>query len=522
MRKPDVHERRWWILVVLILALFGVSLDNTILTIAVPTIARELSASAAQLQWTVDAYILVFAGLLLVAGALSDRYGRRLLLVSGLALFGIGSALAPFVTTADQLIALRAFMGLGAAMTMPSTLSIIAEVFDGDERPRAIAAWSAVSGLGIVVGPIAGGWLLEHFPWASVFVVNVPFVVVGIVATLLVVPESRAPRKVPLDPVGAVLSIGTLVTLVYAIIEVPARGWDDASVVAGFAVAAILGTAFLAWERRVAHPMLDLALFRNPRFSGASLSVTLAFFSLNGALFFLTQYLQGVRGLGALETGVRFVPIALGFIVAAPFAAKLTERMGARVVTAAGLSIVAVGLGMLAMVGVASTDLHVAGVLFVVAAGISLAITPSTDAIMGALPRDQFGVGSAVNDTTRELGGAMGVAVLGSLFAGSYAGAMTDAVRGLPEGAAGAARDSLAAAAAVAGQLGGEAGVAVLAAAREAFVDAMSQTSIIGVGFAIAGALVALLFLPARATPDETPADRSEARESAVATGAIS
>lgn len=494
------HPRRWAILGVLILALFGVTLDNMILNIALPAIATDLSATAAQLQWMVDAYILVFAGLLLVAGALSDRYGRRLLLVVGLTFFGLGSALAPFVQSSEQLILLRAFMGLGAAMTMPSTLSILAEVFTEDERPKAIAAWSAVSGLGIVAGPIAGGWLLEHFQWTSVFVVNVPFVVIGIAATLAVVPESKAPGRVPLDPIGAVLSVGGLVTLVYGIIEVPARGFGDLLVLGSLGAAAVLLGLFVAWERRVAHPMLDIRLFANPRFSAASLSITLAFFSLSAALFFLTQYLQGVLGLGALETGMRFIPIAIGIILAAPTSAKLTMRFGAGIVTALGLSVTGGGLALLATVGTAPTDLHVGTVLFVIAAGIGLALTPSTDAIMGALPREQFGVGSAVNDTTREIGGAMGVAVLGSVFAGGYGASMADAVRGLPEAAAAAAGNSLAAAGVVAAQLGGEAGAALLAAAQEAFVGSMSFTSLIGVGFAAAGAVVALAFLPARAS----------------------
>jgi EmrB/QacA subfamily drug resistance transporter len=321
MTRVQIHRRRWAILGVLILALFGVTLDNTVLNIALPTLAAELDASAGQLQWMVDAYILLFAGLLLVAGALSDRYGRRLMLVAGLAVFGIGSALAPFVASADQLILLRAFMGLGGALTMPATLSITADVFEADERPKAIAIWSAVSGLGIIAGPLLGGWLLEHFPWSSVFVVNVPFVALGIAATLAVVPESKAGTRVPLDPIGAGLSVVALASLVFGIIEIPAKGWSDAAVLASLAVAVLFFAAFFAWERRVDHPMLDVRLFANPRFSAASLSIALVFFSLMGALFFLTQYLQGVLGLTAFETGLRFIPIALGVIVAAPVSA---------------------------------------------------------------------------------------------------------------------------------------------------------------------------------------------------------
>ncbi len=523
MSRTQVRARRWWILGVLILALFGVSLDNTILNVALPTLAHDLSASASQLQWMVDSYILVFAGLLLVAGALSDRYGRRRALVIGLALFGLGSALAPFVQTADQLIVLRAFMGVGAAFTMPSTLSIIGDVFEADERPKAIAVWSSISGLGIVVGPVLGGWLLEHFAWGSVFLVNVPFVLVGIIAALAVIPESRAPGRVPLDPIGAGLSVAGLVALVYGIIEVPSKGWDDPVILVSLGLAAVLITTFFAWERRVAHPMLDVRLFANPRFSAASLSVTLVFFSLMGALFFLTQYLQGVLGLSAFDTGLRFIPIALGVVLVSPFAAKATVKVGARITTAAGLLTVAGGMGLLATVGIGSSDLHVGAVLFVLAAGIALAMTPATDAIMGALPPEQFGVGSAVNDSVREIGGAFGVAILGSLFAAAYASTMDAAtvVAGLPAEAAAAARDSLGGAAAVATTIGGEAGAGLLATAQAAFVDAMSMTSLIGIGFAVAGALVAIIWLPDRATdaaPAVTPVtDGPDASVAAVA-----
>jgi EmrB/QacA subfamily drug resistance transporter len=519
MSREQIHRRRWAILGVLILALFGVSVDNTILTIALPTIAVDLSATASQLQWMVDAYILVFAGLLLVGGALSDRFGRRLALVVGLALFGLGSAVAPFVTDANQLIALRAFMGLGAALTMPATLSIIADVFPASERPKAIAAWSAVSGLGIIVGPLVGGWLLEHYAWASVFVVNVPFVLVGIATTLAVVPESRAPARLPLDPVGALLSVAGLVALVYGIIEIPTRGWADPVVVAVLAAAAVLGVAFVAWERRQLHPMLDVSLFRDRRFSAASLSVTLTFFSLMGATFFLTLYLQAVLGLSALETGVRFLPIAFGVIVAAPIGAQLTARVGTRITTAAGLAVVALGLGLVATLGVASSDVHVAVVLFVAALGMGLAMTPATDAIMAALPQAKLGVGSAVNDATREIGGALGVAVLGSLAAASYGAAVEPLAGTLPDQAASAVRDSITGASAVAAALGGPAGEAILAVARQSFVDAMASTSVLGAIVALAGAGLALAFLPDRVhRPVETAGDEPEPAVAVVAT----
>ncbi|HET7472175.1 MAG TPA: DHA2 family efflux MFS transporter permease subunit [Candidatus Limnocylindrales bacterium] len=498
MTADTVHARRWWILGVLILSLFAATLDNTILNVALPTLARELHATTSQLQWMVDSYVLVFAGLLLVAGALSDRHGRRLALLGGLAIFGVGSVVSAFVTTADQLILARAFMGLGAALTMPATLSIIANVFDETERPKAIAAWSAVSGLGIVVGPILGGWLVEHFAWNAIFLVNVPVVVLGIAAILAVVPESKAAAAPRLDPVGAILSVGGLVALVYGIIEVPAHGWGDPAIVVSLSAAVVLLGAFLVWERRVAEPMLDIRLFRNPRFSAASLSVTLVFFSLMGVLFFLTQYLQGVLGLTALETGIRFVPLALGIVASAPVSAVLTNRFGAKVSTAFGLLVTAGSLGLLATVNVASGDLLIGSVLAIAGFGVGVAMTPSTDAIMGALPKEQAGVGSAVNDTTREIGGAIGVAILGSVLSAVYSGRMQDVSAALPTEVGAIVRDSIGGALAVAEGVGGAAGAAITVAARAAFVDGMAAASIIGMVVAIGGAVIALVWLPAR------------------------
>ncbi|HEX5014492.1 MAG TPA: MFS transporter [Candidatus Limnocylindrales bacterium] len=512
MSQAQIHARRWWILGVLILSLFTATLDNTVMNVALPTLARELSATTSQLQWMVDAYVLVFAGLLLVAGALSDRYGRRPALLSGLAIFGVGSVASAFVTTADQLILARAFMGIGAALTMPATLSIITNVFPDHERPKAIAVWSAVSAIGIVIGPILGGWLVESFAWSSIFLVNVPVVLVGIAAVLAIVPESKADRTPGLDPVGAALSVGGLVALVYGIIEVPSQGWTDPLIVGALAAAAILLTAFVAWERRVAEPMLDIRLFRNMRFTAASLSVTLVMFSLMGVLFFLTQYMQGVLGLSAFDTGVRFIPLAIGIILSAPLGPLLTRIAGAKVATAAGLVVTAGSLLLLSTVDVSSSDLLIQAVLAIAGFGMGLAMTPATDAIMGALPKAQAGVGSAVNDTTREIGGALGVAVLGSIFSATFANEMSGVAAGLPADVAAVVRDSIGGALAVADQVGGVAGEALVAAARSAFVDGMATASLIGAAVAIGGAIVAAIWLPARATrpSDDEPAGTPE------------
>ena len=490
------HPRRWLILFVLIMALFGVSLDNTVLTIALPTLARDLHASTSELQWMVDAYILVFAGMLLLSGALSDRYGRKRMLLIGLVLFGLGSAITPVVQTSGQLIALRAFMGLGAAFMMPATLSIIGDVFAPAERPTAIAAWASVSALGMVAGPLLGGWLLEHYAWPSVFLVNVPFVLLGIALTVLFIPESRSPGETPLDLVGAALSVVGLTALIYAIIEAPGRGWDDPVILVSFAVAAVAIGGFVAWERRIEHPMLDMGLFRDRRFASACLSVTLVFFALNGALFFLTQYLQGVLGLSAFQTGVRFIPIAIGVMGAALVSAKLTRQIGARLTTTIGLLAVGIGLGLTSQLRADSSDAFLTGIMLVVAAGMGLAMTPSTDMIMSALPAAQFGVGSAVNDTTREIGGALGVAILGSLFAGSYTSSMAVPTARLPEEVARIVTDSFAGALAVAEQIGGVMGAVLHVAAVQAFVDAMGWTCIVGAAVALVGALIALVWMP--------------------------
>src|SRR5918996_1205965 len=337
------YDRRWWALLVLCLSLVVIGMDNTILNVALPTLARDLRASASELQWMVDAYILVFAGLLLTMGAAGDRFGRKLALNAGLLVFVTGSVASAFAGSAEVLIASRAAMGIGGALIMPSTLSIITNVFPTSERGRAIGVWAGVAGLGIVLGPVAGGCLLEHFWWGSVFLVNVPIVALAILAGWPLVPESGDPAATPLDPVGAGLSIVALVSLVYGIIEAPSNGWDDPLILAAFGVAAVLAVAFLMWERRVEHPMLRIDFFRNPRFSAASGAITMVFFALFGTIFLLTQHLQFVLGYTPLEAGIRVTPVAV-LIVAAPLSARIVERIGTKIVVSTGLAIVAGGL----------------------------------------------------------------------------------------------------------------------------------------------------------------------------------
>jgi MFS transporter, DHA2 family, multidrug resistance protein len=499
MTPDTIHRRRWWTLAVLCLALVIVSLDNTILNVALPTLQKDLNASASQLQWIVDAYMLVFAGLLLSAGSVADRFGRRLSLVAGLLVFGGGSAASAFAGSSSELIASRSVMGIGGALIMPATLSLITSVFrDPKERAKAIAAWSGAAGLAVAVGPVAGGALLRHFWWGSVFLVNIPIVALVLAAAFFLVPESRDPKQSRLDPIGALLSTAGLSAVVWAIIEGPSRGWTDTRILELGGVGIGLLAAFVAWERIAPSPMLDLALFRNRRFSAASLSVTAVFFALMGTIFFLTQYLQDVLHYSALSAGVRIVPVSIGMIAGAGIATKLNDRLGTKLVVTAGLTIVGAGLGILSFAAVDSGYSLIAASLSVIGLGMGLTMAPATDSIMGAVPAAKASVGSAVNDTTRMVGGTLGVAILGSVLSSGYR-ARVD-LSALHGAAAHAAHDRVQGALAVAGKLGGERGQQLAGSASHAFVHAMDTTVLVGMGFALAGALLAAILLPSRAS----------------------
>ena len=487
--------QRWWTLVVLSASLLVIGLDNTILNVALPTLEHDLGASSSQLQWIVDAYMLVFAGLLLTAGALGDRFGRKRALSFGLAVFGLGSGLSALATSPAMLIATRALMGVGGAFIMPSTLSIITAVFPAEERAKAIGVWAGVSGLGIAIGPVAGGWLIEHASWNAVFLVNLPFVAAALLAGHWLVPESKDPAAPRLDIPGFAMSISGLTTLVWAIIEAPSKGWTNPTILAAFAAAVAILGAFMAWELRTREPMLDIRLFANPRFSGASAAITLTFFAMFGSIFFLTQYLQGVLGYTALEAGVRVTPIAIGLILGGPISAKLAAKLGTKVVVAAGLTLVAVGLSIVTQFAVDSTYGIVAAHLLVLGFGMGMAMAPATESVMGSLPVEKASVGSAVNDTTRTTGGALGVAILGSLLASQYRGDMDGAVSGLPHDTAATASDTLSGGLAVAHRLG-DSGLAE--AAQSAFLNGMHVAAIAAAAVALAGAIVAYMVIPAR------------------------
>jgi EmrB/QacA subfamily drug resistance transporter len=504
---PRVHERRWLILGVLCLSLLIIVMDNTILNVAIPSLIRDLDASNSQIQWIIDAYVLVFAGLLLTTGSLSDRFGRKGALQLGIVLFGFGSVAAVMSTSATQLILTRAFMGIGGALIMPSTLSILTNVFrDPAERGRAIAVWAGFSGLGVAIGPITGGLLLKHFSWHSVFWVNLPIGAVALVLGALVVPTSRDPRHAKLDPLGAVLSMLGLATLLFAIIEGPSKGWTHGTVVLSFVVAALALAGFVAWELHTTSPMLDVSVFRNPRFTAASATITVVFFALFGSMFLMTQYWQLVHGYSPLQAGVRLLPYAGTMMVVAPASARLVERLGTKRVVLSGLTLIALGLALLSTIGPATAYPVVISFFVLMSAGMGMTMAPATESVMGALPREQAGVGSAINDTTRQVGGALGVAIIGSIVSSIYASRIATLARtfGLDDRTATTAGASLGAAQRLATSLGARAN-AFVDGSNAAFVDALAvgmriSVAIIGVAF-----FVAWRFLPARAG-DHAPA----------------
>jgi EmrB/QacA subfamily drug resistance transporter len=457
---------RWLALGVLCLSLLAIVVDNTIVNVALPTLMRELRADVSELQWVVDAYTLVFAGLLLVAGALGDRYGRRRTLLCGLAVFGAASAGAAYAGGVDGLIVARAVMGAGAAFIMPATLSLLVSVFtDSRERAIAIGIWAATAGVGVALGPVVGGVLLDHFWWGSIFIVNVPLTALAVVAGAKLIPESRDPVTRRVDWTGAGLSGVGLVAVVWAIIEAPTSGWTSATVLAAATFGAACLAGFVWWQRRAAEPLLDVRLFSNPRFTAAASTIAVLFFALFGFLFLATQYLQFVLGFSPSAAGVRVLPYAGAMIVAASASAALVARLGTKRVATAGMVSFSAGLAVAATVTTGTGYGRLAVALLLMGAGMGLAGAPATESIMGSLPPERANIGSAVNDTTRELGGALGVAIVGSVWSSLNAAQLSDGV-----------------------------------VAREAFVYAMSRASIVVAVVAALGAVLTWRYLPAAAT----------------------
>ena len=494
---PVDFERRWKILVVLCTSLMVVIVGNTALNVALPTLARELNASTSEQQWMVDSYGLVFAGLLLTAGTIGDRFGRKGALQFGLLVFLAGSLFAAFMDSAGAIVAGRAVMGFGAAFVMPATLSILTNVFPPHERGKAIAIWAGVSGGGAAIGPVASGFLLEHFSWGSVFLVNVPIIAVALGAGYLLLPKSQDPDPDRLDPTGAMLSIAGLGALVYAIIEAPHNGWGSSSSLTLFGAAAILLGLFLWWELRTEHPMLNLRYFLDPRFGVASGVITLNFFAMFGFFFLLTQYFQLVLGYGTLEAGVKQLPFAAVLILCAPRSPALAARFGANRVVAVGLLGVTVAMFSFAFVSKGTTYLEILPIMLIQAFGMAMIIPSMTGSIMSAVPMGKAGVGSAMNDTTRELGGALGVAVLGSLVAGRYANKLLPAL-GLLDNTD-KAKESLAGALQSGGALvkaGNPDGLRVISIARDAYVSGMHLAGIVAGCVAFVAVVVVYKYLP--------------------------
>lgn len=498
----------WWTLSILCLSLVMVVLGNTVLNVALPTLVRELDASSTELQWMVDSYALVFAGLLLTAGALGDRFGRKGALVIGLVIFGSASFASTFATEAVHIVATRAVMGLGAALVMPATLSILTTVFPPEQRARAISIWAGFAGAGAAIGPIAGGWLLEHFYWGSVFYLNVPVVLIALIGGRFLVPTSRDPEHSTLDLVGASLSIVGLGALLYGIIEAPTYGWGDPITIASFAIAGVVLAGFGWWELRTPNPMLDLRFFKNPRFSAASTAIGLNFFAMFGTFFLLTQYLQVVRSYSPLGAGLRTLPMAMTMMVAAPMSARFVERFGPKRVMSTGLVLVATGLALMSRVDGRTPYVILASFLVVTAAGMASTMAPATASIMTSLPLRKAGVGSAWNDTTRELGGALGVAVLGSIGASAYTARLAeDLPPGLPAAVKNAAEASVGAAVQISTQLPRGLGTVLEGVAKSAFVDAASEALLIASGVVLVASILVGRFMPAHsARPGTAPA----------------
>ena len=502
-QRPDGHPQRRRILLVLCLSLLVVVIDNTILNTALPTLARVLHAGTSSLQWITDAYTLCFAALLVPAGAIGDRYGRRLSLLGGLAVFALGSTAAAFASGTGMLIGARVVMGLGAAFVMPATLSILNAVFPPKERPQAIAAWSAVAGVGIVIGPTLGGLLLSHFWWGSVFLINVPLVALALIGVLMMVPETAEPGSHRLDILGTALVGGALFAIVDAIIEAPARGWTSGATVAETVAGLAALGAFVWWELRIANPLIDLRVFAVRAFSTAAASVTVIFFALFGSLFVLTQYLQLVHGYSPLSAGVRALPFAFAMAAASPASPAAAKRFGTRVIIPAGMALMGLGLLDLSAVGVHTAYLPIAIAVAIMGAGMGLVMAPASTTIMTTVPAHQAGAGSAINDTIREVGGALGVAIVGSMTAAAYRSQLgsTLATAHAPGAVVHQATGSVAAADIIGRQVGGATGSELVSAAHSAFVSAMGMGIRVAAVVALAAAIGSFFALPRRIGP---------------------
>ena len=505
MPPSVVHRNRWKILAVLSLSLVIIGLDNTVMNVALPSIQEELGVSGSTLQWIVDAYMLVFAGLLLAAGNLGDRRGRKRALQFGLLIFGLASVGGAFAATGEQLIAARAVMGIGGALIMPSTLSIIMDVFPKEERGKATGIWAGMAAVGVGLGPLIGGILIEISAWPAVFWINVPVVLAALVLGLRLVPESRDPAPGALDAPGVLLSIAGLGAFVWAVIEAPERGWTDGPVLGAFGAALVFGVLFVRRQLSTRDPLLDVGLFKRPQFSLGSLAISSAFFALFGMIFLMTQYLQIVQGRSAIETGLVMLPLAFGLVIGAGLSHRINLKLGTSRQLFGALTIVALVIGSVVLWQPDTPTWVAALFFFVLPLGMGNVMAPGTEAVMNAVPDEKAGVGSAMNDVNRQLAGALGVAVIGSVSSSIYSSKVESATTSLPHGAAEAATDSVGGAAGVAAQLPAGAGDALVAAAGGAFTDALGLALLVGSGIALIGAVLVKRYLPDTRPSAETP-----------------
>jgi EmrB/QacA subfamily drug resistance transporter len=499
--SPAAHRqdpRRWWALAALVASMLVLGFDMTILNVALPTMAGQLDASTGEQQWMADAYVIVFAALMLPAGLLGDRFGRRRMLITGLGIFLVGSLVGTLVDSVELVVVARAVMGIGGALVMPLAMAVLPALFAPGERTKAVGMVSAAAALGAPLGPILGGWLLDHFWWGSIFLVNVPMVAIGITACVFLLPETTDPSSPKVDIASTALTAAGLGTLIYAIIEAPVRGWGDPLVLGMLAGAAVLISALVLRERRVPRPMLDMSLLRNRGFLLNTLAATLVMFVLSGLMFVLPQYLQAVLGHDAFGTGVRLLPMMGGLLVAARGAEPVVRRFGPRAVISCGLVVLAFAAILGSRTTVDSGYGFTALWLTVAGLGFGFAVVPSMDSALGALPVERAGSGTGLLMTVRQVGSAIGIALLGSLLAGVYADRLDTGK--LPAGAADTAGDSVVAAHSVADRLGV---FGLIDSANEAYVDGMATVLLVSGIAALVTALLVAALLPTSPTPQD-------------------
>ncbi|MGW6654329.1 MFS transporter [Streptomyces sp. CB02130] len=506
--QTERDPRRWWILAVLCSSLFVIVLDNTILNVAIPSITEQLGASTAQIQWTINAYTLVLSGLLITAGGLSDRLGRKRALLLGLAVFGAGSLLGAMAGTPEVLIAARAVMGVGAAFLMPGTLAVLVRTFDDDERPRAIGIWAAVSSVGMALGPVFGGFLLDHFWWGSTFLINVPVAIVGLIAMGALLRESKDPSGARPDLLGAVLSTVSVVALVWAVISVPRDGWLDPRTLGTGLVGVVGVTIFVWWEKRTADPMLDMSMFSNPKFRGAVLGGILTAFGMAGSLFLLTQDLQFLRGYNPLEAGAQLTPMAIGVLISSILISpRVLKAFGVGKGVAIGVSGSAAGLLTVALAPDSGGYLVLMAGLLLLGMGAGVSGPLVANALMSSIPRERASTGSGVNNTLQELGSGLGVGVLGAVLVAGFSQALPDS---LGEGAGQSYPQAVAAA---------NGSDRLLADVRDSFAQALTLSQVIGAAAVLLGGWLAGMLLLRAEREQQRAAAEAEAQPPARATG---